>query len=227
MSVKLINWSNRHAVILLLASAAMLLFPLTIELLLLFAAVSFAWFVLCGQGPWISFRQFGPANAVTLCRLLLVLLMASMGADRPILTIATALLVLCLDGIDGWMARKFCTVSEFGEYFDKETDAFFMLVLCWLIVLDQRLGVWILLPGLMRYGFVCFLMIAKPPAYKEQQTTTGKVIFVVTVLVLIGCFTDYAMIYRPLALVMTLLLMYSFIDSIRLIYGSANHDRKT
>lgn len=223
MQTRLIRWSNLHAAVLLTASTAMLLFSWPIELLLVCAALSFAWFIVRVQGNWASISQFGPANAVTLFRLLLIFGLAAFTA-RPDLMIASALLILCLDGVDGWLARKFDCASEFGEYFDKETDAFFMLVLCWLIVLDQRLGLWILLPGLMRYVFVSFLMIAKPPAYKEQQTTTGKVVFVVTMLVLIACFTDYAPIYRFLALAITLLLSYSFIDSIRLIYRQNRDD---
>lgn len=201
----------------------MLLFSWPIEPLLACAALSFAWFIALGRGNWASIRQFGPANAVTLFRLLLIFALPVL-AKQPESTIALALLILCLDGVDGWLARKFECASEFGEYFDKETDAFFMLVLCWLIVLDQRLGLWILIPGLMRYLFVCFLMIAKPPAYKEQQTSTGKIVFVVTMGVLIACFSDYEGIYRPLALAITLLLGYSFIDSIRLIYRPACDD---
>ncbi|MGD7035341.1 CDP-alcohol phosphatidyltransferase family protein [Methylotuvimicrobium buryatense] len=220
---RLIRWSNLHSTILLAVCTAILLLSWPIELLLGSAASSFAWFVVRGQGNWPSIAQFGPANAVTLFRLLLIFSLATF-THRPDLIILLALLVLCLDGVDGWLARKFDCASEFGEYFDKETDAFFMLVLCWLIALDQRLGLWILLPGLMRYVFVCFLMIAKPPTYKEQQTTTGKVVFVVTILALISCFTDYPAIYRPLALAITLLLSYSFIASIRLIYRPARDD---
>ncbi len=221
IQAKLIRWSNLHSTVLLATSTAMLLFSWPIELLLGSATLSFAWFIVRGQGNWTSIGQFGPANAATLFRLLLIFSLAAF-ADRPDSIILLALLILCLDGIDGWLARKFDCASEFGEYFDKESDAFFMLVLCWLIVLDQRLGLWILIPGLMRYVFVCFLMISKPPTYKEQQTTTGKIVFVVTMLFLIACFTDYPAIYRPLALVITLLLSYSFIASIRLIY---RHDR--
>lgn len=223
IQAKLIRWSNLHATAMLAVSTVMLLFSWPIEPLLGSAALSFAWFIVRGRGNWASIRQFGPANAATLFRLLLIFGLATFAA-RPELMIALALLILCLDGVDGWLARKFDCASEFGEYFDKETDAFFMLVLCWLIVFDQRLGLWILLPGLMRYVFVCFLMIAKPPSYKEQQTTTGKVVFVVTMPVLIACFTDYAAIYRPLALAITLLLSYSFIASIRLIYRPARDD---
>lgn len=223
IQAKLIRWSNLHSTVLLAASTAMLLLSWPIELLLGSAALSFAWFIARGQGNWPSIAQFGPANVVTLFRLLLIFSLAPF-AHRPDLIILLALLILCLDGVDGWLARKFDCASEFGEYFDKETDAFFMLMLCWLIVLDQRLGLWILIPGLMRYVFVCFLMLAKPPAYKEQQTTTGKVVFAVTMLVLIACFTDYPAIYNPLALAITLLLSYSFIASIRLIYRPDRDD---
>lgn len=222
---ELAAWSNRHAVLLLLVSVAMGLFSLSIEPLVLFASISFAVLLLRIRASF-PLKQFGLANTVTLFRLCLLMILALTGIGRPATTIILALTIFCLDGVDGWLARKFGTASEFGEYFDKETDAFFILALCWLIVLDERLGAWILLPGLMRYGFVCFLMLAKPPAYKETQTAAGKWIFAVTLMVLITCFTDYASIYRPLALAMTGLLCYSFADSIRLIYRSDDDDKQ-
>ena len=76
----------------------------------------------------------------------------------------------------------------------------------------------LLLPGLMRYLFVVFLIISKPPSYKEPQTNTGKIIFAVTIVILIFCFTPYAGLYKPLSLLMTVLLAYSFADTLRRIY---------
>lgn len=224
---KLLSWCNWHAASMLFGSGMLLFFDFPIGLLLFMAIISFSILVYSGHGFWTPGLRFGIANGVTLLRLLLVLLLAVLGTDQSLFIILLSTLVFCLDGVDGWLARKFTCTSEFGEYFDKETDAFFMLLLCWLLYLDQRLGMWILFPGLMRYFFVLFLMLVSPPHYKEPQTTTGKYIFAVTVIILIFCFTGYRQLYQPLAMLMTLLLMYSFADTIHLIYQSGKHENKT
>lgn len=216
--VKLFRWSHWHAVTMLLGSAMLLFFDFSLWLLLLLAIISFSSLIYNGRGFWTPNMGFGLANGVTLLRLILVFVLVEISTDHSLSIIILSTVVLSLDGVDGWLARKFSCASEFGEYFDKETDAFFMLLLCWMLYRDQRLEIWILFPGLMRYLFVVFLMLANPAKYKEPQTTTGKTIFVVTVIILIFCFTEYKQIYQPLAMMMTLLLSYSFIDTIRLIY---------
>ncbi len=225
--VKLTDWSNRHAVLMLSGSVLILLFGLPVGLLALVAFCSFALLIYGRRGRWTPRGQFGWANWVTLLRLLLVLPLALIGADHASLVIALSIAVFAMDGVDGWLARKFACTSEFGEYFDKETDALFMLLLCWLLYLDQRLGIWILFPGFMRYLFVVLLMVVKPPIYKEPQTATGKYVFAVTVSVLIFCFSGFQSVYQPLALLITLLLGYSFAASIYLIYRGGGREHKT
>ena len=36
--------------------------------------------------------------------------------------------IFCLDGLDGFIARKYKQTSEFGAYFDMETDAFYVFL---------------------------------------------------------------------------------------------------
>src|SRR5207248_932960 len=60
--------------------------------------------------------------------------------------------VLLLDGLDGQVARRTGTASEFGARFDMEVDAFLILLLC--VVVSRALGPWVLAIGLMRYVFV-------------------------------------------------------------------------
>ena len=213
---KLIDWSNRHAIVMLLISL-LLSAGAPLAVLPIVGLISFVVLLFTHRAGWTPTGAFGIANGITLLRLLLILCLPLL-IDSAIVLIGLALVVLCLDGLDGWVARRLGTNSEFGEYFDKETDAFFMLLLCWLLFLDQRLEVWVLLPGLMRYLFVVFLIISKPPAYKEPQTNTGKIIFAVTIVILIFCFTPYAGLYKPLSLLMTGLLAYSFADTLRRIY---------
>ncbi len=65
-----------------------------------------------------------------------------------------ATVALCLDGIDGRLARRQRLASEFGARFDMEVDAFFAALLTILLVVSGKVGLWALPLGFMRYGFV-------------------------------------------------------------------------
>ena len=107
--------------------------------------------------PLIS---FGAANRVTLVRAGLVALAAGLIGRTEITPMqgwflaALTVLVLVLDGIDGWLARRYSLHSPFGARFDMEVDAFFILILAILAAQSGKVGGWVLLSGLLRYGFV-------------------------------------------------------------------------
>lgn len=132
--------------------------------------------------------------------------------------ILVSILIFSLDGVDGYLARKKKLVSEFGEYYDKEVDAFFMLTLCILLYVRTQFDAWILLPGLMRYGFVIYMKFANPPAYKEKRKPLGKWVFFAMVSVLIFDFAPFPSFAFPLTLGMTILLTFSFFISIFGVY---------
>jgi phosphatidylglycerophosphate synthase len=108
----------------------------------------------------------GPANRVTLGRAVLAmpLLAAALqpgaldtAARWWLIGVGTA--VMLLDGLDGHVARRTHTQSSFGARFDMELDAALLMALSLLVWRDGRVGAWVLLIGLMRYGFVaasCF-----------------------------------------------------------------------
>ncbi|MGR9101011.1 MAG: CDP-alcohol phosphatidyltransferase family protein [Gammaproteobacteria bacterium] len=214
---KLTFWSERHALLMLTAS---LLLPAGLSAWVLSAAasLSFSGLILGLRRRWTPKGGFGVANGVTLLRLTAVALLPAVPTGDAFFP---AVVVLALDGLDGLLARRFGESSEFGEFFDKETDAFFMLMLCWLLYLDQRLGLWILLPGLLRYLFVLLLKV-KPAAPKEPRTSLGKYLFFFAVTALVFCFTGFPDYYRPLALAATTLLACSFADTIRRLYFSGD-----
>lgn len=124
---------------------------------LVFAAMMAALVKVAGnQHPY---PRFGPANSVTTIRTMLVALVAGLigGPAAPeVLWFAIALTALAagLDGVDGWLARRTRMVSEFGARFDMETDALLIMVLSALVWQQGKAGAWVLLCGLMRYGFV-------------------------------------------------------------------------
>ena len=156
------------------------------------------------------------ANLVTLSRLALTLLLLGTatvsGNDlfTDIFIVLISLYVLIADGIDGWLARKRNEETEFGEYLDKEIDAFFLLALCITAYWQDKVGLWIILPGLLRYLFVVVLKFAAPPASKEYRSRSARVIYVVMVCTLISVFVLPSWIYGPALIFSTIALIWSF-----------------
>jgi len=125
--------------------------------------------------------NFGAANRVTLLRAGIVALLAGfvgraeLDPDRGWLLASLAGLGLLLDGIDGWLARRHGLASPFGARFDMEVDAFSILVLAALVYQADKAGGWVLLSGVLRYGFVAlgYLLpwLNRPlPPRKRRQT---------------------------------------------------------
>ena len=108
--------------------------------------------------------RFGMANILTTARAGLTALIGALafeaerlGADAPVLTwlaTGTAAAALCLDGLDGYAARRRAEVSRFGARFDMEIDALLILLLCVLLHGSGKVGAWIYALGSMRYAFV-------------------------------------------------------------------------
>jgi phosphatidylglycerophosphate synthase len=125
------------------------------------AAVFAAWMVIAFGyvGAHHPHAQFGPANHVTMIRVMIVALIASLIGESVNQTaaatasIATAVMAV-LDGVDGWVARRSQMASAFGARFDMETDAALVMAMSILIWQYEKAGVWVLLGGMMRYIFV-------------------------------------------------------------------------
>jgi len=110
-------------------------------------------------------RSLGPANRVTLGRSVLVATLAGALAGFPLvaqhagLLAGMAFFALMLDGVDGWVARRWHCASDFGARFDMELDALLMLVLCGLLWLLDKAGLWVIAIGAMRYLFVLAMYV--------------------------------------------------------------------
>jgi len=88
--------------------------------------------------------------------------------------IAFAVLAAVLDGLDGMVARTRRETSSFGEKFDMEVDAAFILILALLVWELSNMGSWVLAAGLLRYIFVAAswplsaLRAALPPSFRRK-----------------------------------------------------------
>lgn len=103
----------------------------------------------------------GPANRVTLLRAAVALPVAGFAVFPAVpdpsarwWIVGLATVVLALDGIDGWVARRTGTESAFGARFDMETDAALLLALSVVAWRVGPAGAWVLGIGLLRYLFV-------------------------------------------------------------------------
>lgn len=108
-------------------------------------------------------QRFGPANLVTAFRACLVSLTGAtvlwfdgLATSNAVLWVMSGvvLVALALDGVDGYLARTYGHESALGARFDMEVDALLILILSLAVVLLEKAGLWVLLIGVMRYGFV-------------------------------------------------------------------------
>jgi phosphatidylglycerophosphate synthase len=142
--------------------------------------------VLLWLARWSAGPTFGAANAVTLVRAVLVLLLlAALGSAVTSalgwLLVAVAIVAVALDGVDGALARGRGEQSDFGARFDMETDALLILVLAALVWQHDKAGAWVLLAGLLRYLFVAasyawpWLSASLPPSRRRQAVCVVQI----------------------------------------------------
>lgn len=152
---------------------------------------------------------FGPANRITLVRGAMVALLFALIGETPVpwLVVAVVSVAMALDGVDGWLARRYDVASAFGARFDMETDALLLLVLSILVWQYDKAGSWIVLAGAMRYLFVAlgylipWLRQPLPPKRRRQTAfVTQAIILIVCVLPLIPSLLSSALAFTGLAI---------------------------
>ena len=163
--------------------------PVLWQSLAVYLAVAAA--VRLGLPAHLPQTHFGPANAVTLLRAVLVCLLAGLVAQTSPsalgwLVPALAMVVLSLDGLDGFLARQRHCASAFGARFDQEVDGLFVLVLALLVWLDGQAGVWVLISGLWHYAFHLGLLAWPRLRQPLPRRWRRKIVFVLQVLLLIA-----------------------------------------
>lgn len=154
------------------------------------------------------------ANVVTTLRLMLILLsFMTYGFLGPVWVAVLAAGVFLLDGVDGWVARYRGTVSVFGGWLDKETDALYVLVLSLLLTHAGKVSSWIIVIGLLRYLYYVSIWPWRRVRPAEPRLRVGRIVAGV----LMGClpagFLLPAARFRPVIVVVALLVLVSFLVS--------------
>lgn len=163
-----------------------------------FVALALAMYLLLALGLAAAARGhptgFGWANRVTLVRAMLVIVLAAALVEPAIYReigwwLATiALLALILDGVDGWLARRFDQQTGFGARFDMEVDAALVMVLCLGVMATGKVGPWVLAIGLMRYVFVVLTALwpwmdrPLPASFRRRLVCVWQVVSLLVVL---------------------------------------------
>jgi phosphatidylglycerophosphate synthase len=128
------------------------------------ALLLYAGFLL-GLAPLLTahhpYATLGTANRITIARAGAACLVAGSALDPAPLVIAGRWLLcavatgaLCLDGADGWAARREGLASGFGARFDLEVDAFAVLALSVAVARARPDVAWVLAIGAMRYLYL-------------------------------------------------------------------------
>jgi phosphatidylglycerophosphate synthase len=170
------------------------------------------------------FAQFGPANQLTTARAVLVVLVAGLIGENGLPQVAATAAALglaatILDGLDGWLARQAGMASAFGARFDVEVDALLIQALAVLAWRYGKAGPWVLLSGLLRYGFVAAGWLLPWMHRPLTPTLRGRIICTVQIVALVLAVVPA--VTTPVSTVIAALglaaLCYSFlVDTLRL-----------
>lgn len=125
-------------------------------------------------------HRFGVGNGVTMLRVgLAAALLAPVVSGRHLgvswLLVTAVSVLLLLDGIDGWLARRRNETSSFGARFDMEADTAVLCVVSVLVVAADRGHAAILLAGCLRPAFLAagkalpWLAAPLPPSGRRKM----------------------------------------------------------
>jgi len=174
ITLPLTRFSRIHAFVMLAASSLALAdgdaWPYVTA-----ALVSFVTLVALCRGAHTPSGAFGWANGVTALRFALASSIGLVPASVPLWVLGlTVLVVFALDGLDGWVAKRRGESSEFGAYFDMETDAYFVLLAGIVLVQRGRYGAWVLVVGLLRYVYVLTLTLVPARGGEQPRSSFGR-----------------------------------------------------
>lgn len=154
----MLRWNVKHAVLMLLSLTAVIA-GLPVWVLIASAWMSLLWYLYQFRSVWSGSRFFiGAANGVTLVRLaILSIVIALYPSPSTVVCGWLLIFILCLDGVDGFLARLYSESSVVGQHLDVEVDAFAIAVMS--IVLWHELGLSLLfvLAGALRYFYVLIM----------------------------------------------------------------------
>ncbi|MFK7979416.1 MAG: CDP-alcohol phosphatidyltransferase family protein [Saprospiraceae bacterium] len=122
-------------------------------------------------------------------------------------------LAILLDGIDGFLARKYNSASVVGALFDKTVDAYFVLLLSFILVLHYDVPFWFIGIGYLHYGYELVLYGLGWHSLTIPPNPIGKYAAAFLFISLLSPFIFPPYLYFPIICLATILVGYSFARS--------------
>jgi phosphatidylglycerophosphate synthase/uncharacterized membrane protein YbhN (UPF0104 family) len=166
------------------------------------------------EGMWTPGGRFGAPNLITTGRLLMTLGLLFAYGRQPGWQLAVAAgVILALDVVDGWVARRTGQSSAFGASYDVEADALLVTTIAMLLYIRGTAGAWVLLAGLLRYAYVLAPAIVPTPVGQAPRSRHGRVVYVTMLRSFMLALVAGGAGGRALALLGTVVLTLSFSHS--------------
>lgn len=171
------TWSTYNALALAIVTPIALLYQ-WLDLLLYVFSISLICLIYGNRHFLLKSKPvFGVANSISLIRFLIILFsfLTIDFTNTTALCLALSIAV-ALDFFDGKAARYFKESSFFGQYFDMEIDAFFVLLMCSFFYVYASIPIWIMIPGLLRYLFRLYTIVIPRKNHRETKKNYGTLI---------------------------------------------------
>jgi len=128
------------------------------------------------------------SNSISLLRAPLALLFLQ---DNVILRVIAVILAMITDSIDGYLARRYNSISKFGAILDPAMDKFFVYFVLMILLLEGQVHLWQALTMLSRDFALCiygiYLTISNRWSLLEWKAIRwGKITTALQFIVLIG-----------------------------------------
>lgn len=210
-NVKIAGWNNFHAILFSCLFILYLIFPSRFPVLIA-GICSFLYYWTIHLDSLRTFRPFaGYANWTTSARLILVIAAGLFYKNIPdFFLFLIGIVIFCFDGLDGYLARKLKQESEFGAYFDMETDAFYVCVFTLILFERDFAGYWILIPGFMRYFYGTIILLIGRKSKEAIRTKFGPIVAGTFFVSILSPFVLPTALYIPILIISSALIILSF-----------------
>lgn len=146
------RWSLGHSIAILMATVVCLQLQTAVPLIVL-CGLSFA-FLWWRHADFLKQQRLfaGPANWITVSRFIIIAYVLTFFEVLPLPILVSLLsIAVLMDVLDGYIARRTNTQSDFGALFDMEVDSFYVLAMGLYFHFTTDFGLWLLIPGSIRY----------------------------------------------------------------------------
>ena len=204
-------WVDRHAAIVLVATAAAVTVRSAVPVVIA-AAASIAAAVHGMRTELRALQSFGGwANRITAIRFGILVAVGAAMARVPQAVIFTAFtLNVLLDVVDGHLARRYRSESPFGAVFDRETDACYVLLAYLYFFLVHGIGAWIILPGLLPYAWRLLTLRFGASLQRDAKARFAAVLAGVNYVMLIAAVASPEPFRTPILVVSASIVFASF-----------------